>query len=100
MNSTYRWIVLAGALLLAIAVGFWAYQAGVVANGIEQSGTFVTGPWRISETRGRVSGSRAPKTSLYTGQGSSGAEPTPRGGDWPPFRLIARCSASSAASKR
>ena len=43
MNSTYRWIALAGALLLAVAVGFWAYQAGV-ANGIEQSGKIVIPP--------------------------------------------------------
>ncbi|HKH44036.1 MAG TPA: hypothetical protein VKM72_05165 [Thermoanaerobaculia bacterium] len=43
MNSTHRWIVLAGALLLAVAVGFWAYQAGV-ANGIEQSGKIVVPP--------------------------------------------------------
>jgi hypothetical protein len=43
MNSTHRWIVLAGALLLAIAVGFWAYQAGM-AHGIEQSGKIVAPP--------------------------------------------------------
>jgi hypothetical protein len=43
MNSTHRWIVLAGALLLAIAVGFWAYQSGV-AHGIEQSGKIVAPP--------------------------------------------------------
>jgi len=43
MNSTYRWIALAGALLLAVAVGFWAYQAGV-AQGIEQSGKIVAAP--------------------------------------------------------
>ena len=43
MNSTYRWIALAGALLLAVAVGFWAYQAGV-AHGIEQSGKIVVPP--------------------------------------------------------
>jgi hypothetical protein len=43
MNSTHRWIVLVGALLLAAAVGFWAYQAGV-AHGIEQSGKIVVSP--------------------------------------------------------
>jgi len=43
MNSTYRWIALAGALLLAVTVGFWAYQAGV-AHGIEQSGKIVVPP--------------------------------------------------------
>ena len=40
MNSTYRWIVLVGALLLAAMVGFGAWQAGV-AHGIEQSGKIV-----------------------------------------------------------
>jgi len=40
MNGNIRWIALAGALLLAAAVGFWAYQAGV-AQGIEQSGKIV-----------------------------------------------------------
>jgi len=43
MNSTHRWIALVGALLLAVAVGFWAYQAGM-ANGIEQSGKIVVPP--------------------------------------------------------
>ena len=43
MNSTHRWIALAGALLLAVAVGFWAYDAGV-AHGIEQSGKIVVAP--------------------------------------------------------
>ena len=40
MYSTYRWIVLVGALLLAAMVGFAAWQAGV-AHGIEQSGKIV-----------------------------------------------------------
>jgi hypothetical protein len=40
MNNSIRWAVLVGALLLASAVGFWAYQAGV-AQGIEQSGKIV-----------------------------------------------------------
>lgn len=40
MSNTSRWIVIIGALLLAVAVGFWAYQAGV-AHGIEQSGKLV-----------------------------------------------------------
>jgi len=40
MNSTYRWIALVGALLLASMVGFAAWQAGV-AHGIEQSGKIV-----------------------------------------------------------
>lgn len=43
MNSTYRWIVLVGALLLATMVGFAAWQAGV-AHGIEQSGKIVVPP--------------------------------------------------------
>jgi len=43
MSNTHRWIALAGALLLAVAVGFWAYQAGV-AHGIEQSGKIVVPP--------------------------------------------------------
>ncbi len=43
MNSTYRWIVLVGALLLAAMVGFAAWQAGV-AHGIEQSGKIVVPP--------------------------------------------------------
>ncbi len=43
MNSNIRWIALLGALLLAAAVGFWAYQAGV-AHGIEQSGKIVVPP--------------------------------------------------------
>ena len=43
MNNTLRWIVLAGALLLAVSVGFTAYQAGV-AHGIEQSGKIVVPP--------------------------------------------------------
>ena len=43
MNNTYRWIALVGALLLALAVGFTAYQAGV-AHGIEQSGKIVAPP--------------------------------------------------------
>ena len=40
MNSTYRWMALVGALLLAAMVGFAAWQAGV-AHGIEQSGKIV-----------------------------------------------------------
>lgn len=40
MNNNIRWIALFGALLLAAAVGFWAFQAGV-AHGIEQSGKIV-----------------------------------------------------------
>jgi hypothetical protein len=43
MNNSIRWAVLIGALLLASAVGFWAYQAGV-AHGIEQSGKLVAPP--------------------------------------------------------
>jgi hypothetical protein len=43
MSNTQRWIVILGALLFAVAVGFWAYQAGV-AHGIEQSGKIVTPP--------------------------------------------------------
>ena len=43
MSNTQRWIVLVGALLLATAVGFWAYQAGV-AHGIEQSAKIVVPP--------------------------------------------------------
>jgi hypothetical protein len=43
MNSTYRWIVIVGALLLAAMVGFGAWQAGV-AHGIEQSGKIVVPP--------------------------------------------------------
>jgi hypothetical protein len=43
MNSTSRWIVLVGALLLAAMVGFAAWQAGV-AHGIEQSGKIVVPP--------------------------------------------------------
>jgi hypothetical protein len=43
MNSNFRWIALLGALLLAAAVGFWAFQAGV-AHGIEQSGKIVVPP--------------------------------------------------------
>jgi hypothetical protein len=43
MNNNYRWIALVGALLLAVAVGFTAYQAGV-AHGIEQSGKIVVPP--------------------------------------------------------
>jgi hypothetical protein len=39
-NNNYRWIVLIGALLLAVVVGFAAWQAGV-AHGIEQSGKIV-----------------------------------------------------------
>lgn len=40
MSNTYRWTVLVGALLLAVAVGVAAWQAGV-AHGIEQSGKIV-----------------------------------------------------------
>ena len=40
MNNNIRWVALVGALLLAAAVGFWAYQAGV-AHGIEQSGKII-----------------------------------------------------------
>jgi hypothetical protein len=43
MNNSIRWAVLVGALLLASAVGFWAYQAGM-AHGIEQSGKIVAPP--------------------------------------------------------
>ena len=43
MNKGTRWLVLAGALLLAAAVGFWAFQAGV-AQGIEQSGKIAAAP--------------------------------------------------------
>lgn len=43
MNSTYRWIAFVGALLLAVMVGFAAWQAGV-AHGIEQSGKIVVAP--------------------------------------------------------
>jgi hypothetical protein len=43
MSNTQRWIVIVGALLLAVAVGFWAYQAGV-AHGIEQSAKIVVPP--------------------------------------------------------
>ena len=43
MSNTIRWSVIVGALLLAVAVGFWAYQAGV-AHGIEQSGKIVVPP--------------------------------------------------------
>ena len=43
MNSTYRWMALVGALLLATMVGFAAWQAGV-AHGIEQSGKIVVQP--------------------------------------------------------
>jgi hypothetical protein len=50
MNSTYRWIALVGALLLAVFVGFAAWQAGV-AHGIEQSGKLVApnpgGPYPV-----------------------------------------------------
>ena len=40
MNNTIRWSVLVGALLLAVVVGFAAYNAGV-AHGVEQSGKIV-----------------------------------------------------------
>jgi hypothetical protein len=43
MNNSIRWAVLVGALLLACAVGFWSYQAGM-AHGIEQSGKLVAPP--------------------------------------------------------
>jgi hypothetical protein len=43
MNNSIRWAVLVGALLLACAVGFWAYQAGM-AHGIEQSGKIAAPP--------------------------------------------------------
>lgn len=43
MNSTYRWIAIVGALLLAATVGFAAWQAGV-AHGIEQSGKIIVPP--------------------------------------------------------
>jgi hypothetical protein len=43
MNNGNRWLILLGALLLAAAVGFWAFQAGV-AHGIEQSGKIVVAP--------------------------------------------------------
>lgn len=43
MNNTHRWIAFVGALLLALAVGLTAWQAGV-AHGIEQSGKIVVPP--------------------------------------------------------
>jgi hypothetical protein len=43
MNNTHRWITFVGALLLALAVGLTAWQAGV-AHGIEQSGKIVVPP--------------------------------------------------------
>ena len=43
MNNSIRWAVLVGALMLACAVGFWAYQAGM-AQGIEQSGKIAAPP--------------------------------------------------------
>jgi hypothetical protein len=43
MNNGNRWWILVGALLLAAAVGFWAFQAGT-AHGIEQSGKIVVAP--------------------------------------------------------
>ena len=47
MSNTHRWIAVVGALLLAAAVGFAAYQAGVergIERGIEQSGKIVAPP--------------------------------------------------------
>jgi hypothetical protein len=43
MNNNIRWTVIAGSLLLAIVVGFWAYNAGV-AHGVEQSGRIAAPP--------------------------------------------------------
>jgi len=43
MSNTYRWTAIVGALLLAVAVGFTAYHAGV-AHGIEQSGKIIVPP--------------------------------------------------------
>jgi hypothetical protein len=43
MSNNIRWFVIIGALLLAVAVGFGAWQAGV-AHGIEQSGKIVVPP--------------------------------------------------------
>ena len=43
MNNSIRWAALVAALLRAVGVGFWAYQAGV-AHGIEQSGKIVVPP--------------------------------------------------------
>jgi len=43
MNNSIRWAVLVGALMLACAVGFWAYQAGL-AQGVEQSGKIAAPP--------------------------------------------------------
>ena len=43
MNNGIRWAVIAGALLLAIGVGSFAYNAGVV-HGIEQSGKVIVAP--------------------------------------------------------
>lgn len=43
MSNNIRWIVFVGALLLAVMVGFAAWQAGV-AHGIEQSGKIVVAP--------------------------------------------------------
>jgi hypothetical protein len=43
MNNTHRWIAFVGALLLALTVGFAAWQAGV-AHGVELSGKIVAPP--------------------------------------------------------
>ncbi|HEY3569546.1 MAG TPA: hypothetical protein VGP73_16555 [Thermoanaerobaculia bacterium] len=43
MNNGIRFVALVGAILLAAAVGFWSYQAGV-AHGIEQSAKIVVPP--------------------------------------------------------
>jgi hypothetical protein len=43
MNNNIRWIAIVGSLLIAIVVGFWAYNAGV-AHGVEQSGKIAVPP--------------------------------------------------------
>jgi hypothetical protein len=58
MSNTQRWIVIIGALLFAVAVGFWAYQAGV-AHGIEQSGKIV------APSSGGVAGAGGPYPYPY-----------------------------------
>ena len=43
MNNGIRWAVIVGALILAVGVGAFAYNAGL-AHGIEQSGKIVAAP--------------------------------------------------------
>jgi hypothetical protein len=43
MDTRVRWAVIIGALLLAAAVGYTAYNAGI-ERGIEQSGRLVAAP--------------------------------------------------------